>query len=344
MTYVSNEGASIGLKLYAFYPWLYEKLKKAFIGVVHNEKHDFDVPAFRFDSVWRNEDRRRVAKVLELFHPESAAKKKAPKEGMTAGSAAFLMTYSLLLEFILCDAIGVILGTVNADSGAGWDLYTIGSITINAFAFVVNLYSILRMLCKPPYSLFNPAAFVGPERVPLTAEDPRHPNFTGAKGWAMMHAKTIGGGGHFHNFVSDNRPDHDWNAHHTEFAKVNRARKLSSQQVAFERKEGQNFQGRKLSEVVIANQRRHSVKEQSKQIRKASMSKIEPDKNGAADFLANYKQKRDRVAMTAFNPAFLGAKSPKKSADFGEPSNHFYPGESTEAETHGMSIADYFGN
>ena len=336
-------GASIGLKVYAFYPWLYDKLKKSFIGMVHNEKHRIDVPAFRFDSIWKEQDRRRVAKILELFHPESAEKEKAPNEGMTAGSAAFLMTYSLLLEFILCDAIGVILGTVNANSGAGWDLYTKGSVTMNAFAFVVSGYTILKMLCKPPYSLFNPSAFVGPERVPLTEEDPRHPKFTGANGWAIAKAKW--GIAYRDNRDFSTLPKksaHDWDAHHTEFTKVNKARKLSVEEKgAF----GQAQGGPNLFSVTAAANAHANVKRESKRIRKASV-KVLPNKDGAADYLAEYKRKRENKAAgltvlpeakgaVTINRAFIGTnghqRTAEKAATFAEPSNHFYPGANEEA-------------
>ena len=76
---------------YTVAPWFYAGLEAAFTWSVEGTL------AFRFDRVWHAKDRRRAPKVLILFHPGFGKDEEVP-DGVTAGSVAFLVTFTLLVE------------------------------------------------------------------------------------------------------------------------------------------------------------------------------------------------------------------------------------------------------
>ena len=113
--------ASIMFKLFVFSPGFYFAIESMFLWAVEE-----GTPAFRFDSTWRKGHNRRDEKVVALFHPGEESlmiatpsdylKKAKEKEedahlerpdGITHQSVAFLMTFSLLVDFVMGGLIGI---------------------------------------------------------------------------------------------------------------------------------------------------------------------------------------------------------------------------------------------
>eukprot|EP00729_Bicosta_minor_P019570 gene19570-960_t len=186
-------GAAIQFKLYLLTPCLYEGLEYLFGWAV------LGAPAARFDALYLNGDRNKAPKVHTLFHPgdpidsweaRAASNYTHPDDGgsngegpgsvdsskakqtfyITARNAAFLMTFSLLVEFTLGGLANIIITVANNELGAGWCQgcceYTQGSFAVTCIMFTVNLWAIIKMLYEPPHHIFNPAIFYRDEAKP----------------------------------------------------------------------------------------------------------------------------------------------------------------------------------
>ena len=144
--------AAIQFSLYALSPAFYFNLEAAFTWAVEG------TPAFRFDRQWQKEDRRRAPKVVVLFHPGITNDEQIP-EGITANSVAFLITFSLLVDFVV-GAAAVGMDVAHAESGATWDgAYVQASFAWLCVTFLYNSYIVVQMLKSG--SLFNPDFFLG---------------------------------------------------------------------------------------------------------------------------------------------------------------------------------------
>ena len=79
-----------------------------------------------------------------------------------ARNAAFLLTFSLLVEFIIGGWANISVTVGNNELGAGWCQgcceYTQGSFLVTCLLFLVNLWAVIKMVYKPPHRLFNPGS------------------------------------------------------------------------------------------------------------------------------------------------------------------------------------------
>ena len=128
--------ACVAFKIFVLAPGFYFRIESWFLWAVEE-----GTPAFRFDYQWRKGNNRRDAKVITLFHPgfvaiaaeedevlaedeEETDKDAVAKEGLTRKNVAFLMTYSLLIEWSMQGLIGQSVAFPNNQGSAGWGYWS----------------------------------------------------------------------------------------------------------------------------------------------------------------------------------------------------------------------------
>ena len=159
--------ASIMFKLFVFSPSMYFGIETMFLWAVEE-----GTPAFRFDSTWRKGHNRRDEKVVSLFHPgEESLWIAKPSDylqssegigdgemehpdGITHQSVAFLMTFSLLVDFTFQGLIGISTNVANNMGPAGWGYisadmccaYTILGLAWDTIVFMYNSYIVGQLV------------------------------------------------------------------------------------------------------------------------------------------------------------------------------------------------------
>lgn len=154
--------AAVAFYLYILSPAFYYKLETLFIWSLEGQ-----AAAFRADTVWRQQDSRRVEKVKTLFNPGDDDSK-AGQDGMTASSVSFLVTFTLLVDVIVAGFVAIALDIIHTEAGGGWtsggdkkgdEIYTYVSFAWTCLVFVYNMYLVVKMV-RETGSLFKPSFFV----------------------------------------------------------------------------------------------------------------------------------------------------------------------------------------